>query len=213
MLKTREKASDGAINLLRPWFAWWDNLENLSALFLLRDGAVTRQLCEEGHPIWHTLPNGMDQLPEAFVRQLEGLERFFKKGEVKIRKNSPVTEIGQTQDSVIVTYGKKETKLSGDYLVCALPFSTLRCIENLSFSANKMQAIQQLRYATVARVYLQCKKKVWHHPNFNGVVFTDIRKNSRAGLGNCGMNLLDMTLAQKSKKGILQAYLVGGPWP
>ncbi|MDR4493348.1 MAG: FAD-dependent oxidoreductase [Nitrospirales bacterium] len=194
-------ASDGAIDLMRPWFAWWDNLEKLSALSILRDGAVTRQLCDEGHPRWYTLSDGMSQLPEAFQHQLKNI--------VKITFNAPVVKITQNGNAVTVTHGNAEKQLSGDYLVCAIPFSTLRYIENLPFSPNKLQTIHQLRYSTVARVYLQCRKRVWKKGKFNGVVFTDIRKNSQEGIGSCGMNLLDMTLAQNSENGILQAYMVG----
>ena len=197
-------ASDGAIALIRPHFGWWDDLDNLSALALLRDGLVTRQLCHDERLNWFTIKNGMDALPTAFA------EKLWK---TPIHLSSPVIGISQDEKnkSVTITFEQagKQGAESGDFLICANPFSTLRRIKGLPFKEKKLEVIQNLEYASVTRVYLQCKRRVWDLKKAFSGVFTDIRKDTTPTMAKCGMNLLDMTMAQEGEEGILQAYMVG----
>jgi monoamine oxidase len=200
-------ASEEAIELIRPWFAWWDDLDKVSALSLFRDGAVTRQMCQDPVATWYTIKGGMDRLPRKFQDSL--------KDKVKLILNAPVTKISQDSHKVAVTYGnsnKDSETMEGDYLVCAIPFSTLRMIDDLPFSQEKLYAIRNLSYATVARVYLQCRQRVWDlEDKHNGVAFLDLPNDLPNDSGICRMNLLDMTYAQKkdTSQGIIQAYMVG----
>ncbi|MCC2643155.1 MAG: amine oxidase [Nitrospira sp.] len=202
-------ASDEAIELIRPWFGWWDDLDQISALSVFRDGAVARQMCQDPQTKWYTLKSGMDALPQEFKKRLDAREK-----NVRTILEAPVTEIMQGQTGISITYKKdgQEQKIQGTYLVSAIPFSTLRDIRNLPFSSEKLHAIRNLPYATVARVYLQCKERVWDREDkFNGVAFLDLPDDLPNDPGVCRMNLLDMTYARRkdTPQGIIQAYMVG----
>ncbi len=95
--------SPGVIGLIRPWFGWWDDLQNMSALALMREGTVSRQMCSDAHVKWYTVTNGMDSLPKAFAEQLNNLG-------VKILYGAPVVAISQNATSVTATYeGKRRS--------------------------------------------------------------------------------------------------------
>ena len=202
--------SNGAIALLRPWFGWWDNLDRISAYYALRDFVHSQGRCKQGAPDpfeWFTLKNGMDFLPNAFANTLNE----------KIRYQSPVVAMSQNVDSATIQYktpsGEQKVE-SGDFLVCAIPFSTLRKIKDLpDFSSGKKSAIEQLSYASVSRIYLQFKERSWDpQKKLNGYGFTDVLFGERREphIEVCGMNLLDMTYYnQDTPQAILQAYLVG----
>jgi monoamine oxidase len=114
---------------------------------------------------WSKIKGGNDLLPQAFAAHLAG----------KIHYESPVVKIDQDQNSVSVTFlrkGKKET-VSGDRLLCAVPFSLLRNIElPANFPEKKRKAINEVRYDGVSRVYLQAKKRSWEETGLNGFAFT-----------------------------------------
>jgi monoamine oxidase len=120
------------------------------------DGSPTR---------WSKIKGGNDLLPKAFAVKLVD----------KILYESPVVKIDQDQNSVRVTFlrqGKQET-ISGDRLLCAVPFSLLRNIElPANFADNKRKAINEVRYDNVSRVYLQAKKRSWEEKGLSGFAFT-----------------------------------------
>ena len=190
--------SAGAIELVRPFFAWWDDLDKVSALELIRDGVYAQRLCSDrtNPSKWYTLNAGMDALPNAFARKLG-------QSGMTIHYNAPVVAIRKDQNSVSATcllpHGKKRFEVSGDYLVCAIPFSTLKNVQLPRLSEVKTKAISELKYASVSRVYLECKDAV--RDLENGAGFTDLP------IGN----LLDMTFAQgDDRRGkILQGFTIG----
>jgi len=114
---------------------------------------------------WSKIKGGNDLLPKAFAAKLAD----------KIRYESPVVKIDQDQNSVRVTFmnkGKQET-ISGDRLLCAVPFSLLRNIElPAAFPEKKRKAISEVEYAPVSRVYLQAKKRSWEEKGLSGFAFT-----------------------------------------
>lgn len=199
--------SNGAIELMRPWFGWSDDLDKISAYYALHNFVRSQDRCNKNPGPWFTLNNGMDALSDAFVKRLDG----------KIRYGVPVIGIKQDTDSATIRYQMRtgeERIESGDFLVCTIPFSTLRKIKNLpEFSSGKKDAIAQLSYASVSRIYLQFKERVWdREKRLNGYGFTDIMFGAKQlpRIEACGMNLLDMTYYnQETPQAILQAYLVG----
>ncbi len=70
---------------------------------------------------WFRIDGGNDQLSRAFASQLTN----------NIIYNAPVTRIEQHAPGVGATFVKNGIKrqLSGDYLICTVPFSTLRDVE------------------------------------------------------------------------------------
>jgi monoamine oxidase len=114
---------------------------------------------------WSKIKGGNDLLPKAFAARLAN----------KIHYNSPAVKIDQDEKSVRVTFlenGKPQT-LTGDRLLCALPFSLLRDVElPANFPEKKRAAIKGLHYDSVSRVYLQAKQRSWEAKGLNGFAFT-----------------------------------------
>jgi len=134
--------------------------EDDSALDWLRDGA------SHAAPRLFKIRGGNDQLPRAFAARLSR----------KILYGCPVVRIEQTNRSVRVSVrraGKLEM-IEGDYLICCIPFSVLRAVEIApAFSPGKMNAIHKLTYGSVARVFLQMRRKYWLDDGCNGFALAD----------------------------------------
>ena len=111
------------------------------------------------------IKGGNDNLPKAFATRLKE----------EIRYNSPVVKLDQDEKSVRVTFldrGKAQT-ITGDRMLCALPFTLLRNIElPASFAEAKRKVINDLHYDSVSRVYLQAKKRSWEEKGLNGFAIT-----------------------------------------
>jgi monoamine oxidase len=143
----------------------------------------------DGSPArWSKIKGGNDLLPKAFAAKLAD----------KIHYESPVVKIDQDQKSVTVTFlrkGKQET-ISGDRLLCAVPFSLLRNIElPAAFPEKKRKAISEVRYDAVSRVYLQAKKRSWEETGLNGFAFTKE-----------AVEVWQPTWSQPGPRGILMTY-------
>lgn len=181
-------ASIDAMNVLRLNYLnlFGDGIESVSALLLLREIALRR----EGQS--YAVKGGNDLLPKAFAARLSD----------KIRYGSPVVKIEHDPQSVRVSFlqaGSPQT-ITADRLVCAIPFSVLRHIEvSPRFSPEKQRAIEELPYTSVARVYLQSRKRFWIEQGLEGNAYTDLPI----------MTVLDSTYNQPGARGILQSYMAG----
>jgi predicted NAD/FAD-dependent oxidoreductase len=189
--------SPGAIELIRPWFAWWDDLDKLSALAMIQYGVTGQRLCEpRDKPVkWFRTRKGMEYFPLKFENKLRKLG-------VKIRKKSPVLSIRHDGESVTVTYRapsgqRKETQ--GNHVVSAIPLTTLRKVTvTPPLPESKRTLIQEVRYASVARAYIQCKQRITDLKN--GAGYTDLP------IGN----LLDMSFGLKNGPGrLFQSFMIG----
>src|SRR5688572_13646808 len=98
---------------------------------------------------------GMDLLPRAFYEQVKPSVRF----------GAEVTAIEQSPESVTVHYrGPAGTfSVSGDYAICAIPFSVLRDVEVLGtpFSRPKQKAIRELNYNASTKILFQVRRRFW----------------------------------------------------
>ena len=140
---------------------------------------------------WQKIAGGNDLLPRAFEQRLAG----------KIRYASPVVKIAHTERDVAVTFRRKDglETVRGDYLICAIPFTTLRKIEiEPRFSDAKTEIIQTLKYDSAARVLLQTKRRFWTESRLNGF-----------GFGADFAEVWNSTFGQSGTRGILQNYLRG----
>lgn len=189
--------TEGAIELIRPWFAWWDDLDKLSALAMIRYGAIGQRLCEDrAHPArWFTTKEGMDRFPQEFAK------RVVQRGGT-IRKDARVISIKGTTAEVTVQYtlaSGKTVDVTGAYAVCTVPTTTLKKIViHPPISEAKRKATQELRYASVSRAYLQIKGRVTDMKNSAG--YTDLP------IGN----LLDMSFHHEQGPGkLLQGFMIG----
>jgi monoamine oxidase len=131
---------------------------------------------------------GNDNLPKAFAQRLTA----------KISYGSPVVKIEQDAHGARVTFldkGKPQT-VSGDRILCAVPFSVLRNLElPADFSERRRRIIKNLEYASVSRVYLQAKKRSWEVKGLNGFALT-----SEA------VEIWQPTWNQPGPRGILMTY-------
>ncbi|HKQ73093.1 MAG TPA: flavin monoamine oxidase family protein [Blastocatellia bacterium] len=164
-----------------------DGVQSVSALDALRDAAF-RAKAKKGYRI----RGGSDLLPRAFAARLAD----------KIRYGAPVVRIEHDAKQVRVVYlqAGAHASLAADYLICATPFSVLRRLEiSPRFSAEKQKAIDQLPYTSVARIFLQTKKRFWVDEGLSGGAITDLSN----------MLITERTSNQPGTRGILDPYLAG----
>lgn len=121
----------------------------------------------------YRISGGMDMLPKAFYNSLTSKNPAEYEisnedlGNVVIKQGHIVTGIYNTseQDSVLLKYSaknKKDIMEVFDYVICAIPFSTLREIEiNPLFSNQKMQAIRELNYVDALKAAFLCNRRFW----------------------------------------------------
>jgi monoamine oxidase len=164
-----------------------DGARSVSALVLLREAAQRASMKQN-----YAIRGGTDLLPRAFAARLAD----------KIRYGAPVVRIEHDARQVRVTFlraGARE-RLVADRLICTVPFSILRHIEiSPRFSETKQRAIEQLPYTSVARTYLQTRKKFWLDEGLSGSATTDLSN----------MMVFDGAPNQSATRGILETYLVG----
>ncbi len=116
------------------------------------------------------IAGGMDLLPNAFYEQLKPCLRF----------GAAVTAIEQSPDSVTVHYRGPAGRASvtGDYAVCAIPFSVLRDIEILGdgLSRLKQKAIRELSYNASGKILFQVRHRFWEQEDgiVGGTTVTDL---------------------------------------
>ena len=113
------------------------------------------------------ISGGNDLLPFAFAKRL---------GE-RLNYGAAVFRIEQKTDQTIVHYKQagQIRSIQSDYVVCAIPFSVLKNLElNPQFSEGKMRAIRELSHTSLARTYIQCRKRFWYDKGLSGWISTDL---------------------------------------
>jgi monoamine oxidase len=158
-------------------------------MLLLREAAHRAMMKQN-----YTIRGGTDLLPKAFAAKLSD----------KIRYGAPVVRIEHDARQVRAVYlqAGARTSLEADQLICTVPFSVLRHIEiSPRFSAAKQNAIEQLPYTSVARTYLQTRKKFWLDEGLSSSATTDLSN----------LMVFDGAVNQPGNRGILESYLAGPP--
>lgn len=159
-------ASPAAISLLRldVLDLYSQGFESMSALAFLRDWAARRYMGAGGPG--GVIPGGTDRLPEAFATRLAD----------RIRYGTQAIRLEQGDDGVRVVCrrgGRSET-LTGDRMVCTLPFSVLRTLEiSPTLPTDKRRAIDTLPYSTITRVYVQVARRYWEDEGYSGAAYGD----------------------------------------
>jgi monoamine oxidase len=168
--------------------AWDNGTTPDSALCLLRDEAIARK----GQSF--RIRGGSDRLPQALARSLGARVHF----------RATIQRIEQNSKHVTVTLHEsgRRSKISGDYLICAIPFPVLRSVElSPAFSEGKQRAIRELSYNSVTRVYVQSPTRPWIAQGLSGFVTTDLPIGT----------VWDCTEGQPGARGILECYASGDP--
>ncbi len=129
---------------------------------MLRNQAIHQKITR-----YYKIRGGTDLLPKAFASRLPD----------KIYYGAPVVRIEQNAQGVKVTFqqvGAYHT-LAGDYVICAVPFSVQKNIEVAPpFSVEKQEAIEQLPYLSVSKIFLQSKKRFWTEEGLSGFATSDL---------------------------------------
>jgi len=162
-----------------------------SFLDVLHENAVNRELSRRaGHESEQIfkIDGGNDRLPRAFADHLGG----------GIRYGCTVHRIEHDADGVRVSFRisqSVETSEAG-YVVCAVPFSTLRSVAfSPALTSAKRSVINALPYESVTRIYLQSRDRYWIREGLSGFAETDHP-----------MEIWDSTYGQPSTRGILMSY-------
>jgi monoamine oxidase len=132
---------------------------------------ILREDLEGAYVDMQTIDGGMDQLPDAFFRELQG----------EIRFGAEVHAVEQTDDAVTVHFKTESGRfhVTGDYCVCTLPFPVLRTVETVGhdFSHDKRRAIRQLNYHASTKVLFQVRHRFWEQEDGivgGGATVTDL---------------------------------------
>ena len=135
------------------------------------NNAVVEELREDLGRNWQDMQEiagGMDRLPDAFYAELQD----------RIRFGAEVHAIDQDPTSVTVHFKTEAGRyaVTGDYAVCAIPFSVLRHVEVLTpFSREKQRAIRQLNYSASTKILFQVRERIWEAEGiFGGATVTDL---------------------------------------
>lgn len=179
--------SSGAIELITSIDPFLSSLIDLSF----------NQYLSQNYPVnlayVYRISGGLVNLPLAFYKSLSSetpteytnLE-VNNLGNIKWKLGYWVSGIYKSQDSneVILKYKDKSITESSyeafNYVVCAIPFSTLRTVEiNPVFSNEKMQIIRELNYVDSQRTLYLCNKRFWEedadYGRINGgISYTDL---------------------------------------
>ena len=141
----------------------------------------------------YEVAGGNVNLPLAFYKSLiskqpleyENISDNYL-GEVVFKLGNYVNGIFKSGDNnkVVLKYRVKQSSQDSleifDYVICAIPFSTLREIEiKPLFSNRKMQAIREFNYLDAGRALLFCNKRFWEEDKeygriIGGISYTDL---------------------------------------
>lgn len=137
------------------------------------------EILQEDYPLafsfLYEITGGMVNLPLSMYKSLmsenpKEYPRLYSKdlGRITWKDASSVTGISQSQDNnkIILKYKNKHLddilKESFDYVICTIPFSSLRTVDiTPQFSVKKMQAIREVNYAASQRTIFLCNKRFW----------------------------------------------------
>ncbi len=120
----------------------------------------------------------------TLVKPKDGVDRLYEVGfreafGDRIKLNSEVTEIRQSEDGVRVVYLNKETgeteEIEGDYVMCNIPLSVLIKIPG-DFSTEMTEAMRRVPYAMALRLGLGFNRRFWEEDDwiYGGQSFTNI---------------------------------------
>lgn len=118
---------------------------------------------------WFQPVGGMDEIPRAFARALEG--RIALQAEVRSIRHSP--------DEVrVVLWNRasgREEELTADYALSCLPLSVLRKLD-VSLSPELAQVVADVNYSSSAKIGLQMHRRFWEEDDgiYGGPTLTNL---------------------------------------
>lgn len=150
-------------------------LEGKDNFFSLSLTEILQQYYTADFEYTYRITDGMINLPHSLYEALcdkneEVYESIRKEqlGKIEMKMGFPVSAIynSSSKDKVMLKYmdyrNNKETSEEFDYVICAIPFSSLRRIEiKPLFTTTKMQAINEMNYEIAHKIYLYLKERFW----------------------------------------------------
>jgi monoamine oxidase len=145
----------------------------------------------------YTVVGGNDQMVGRMVHTLPS---------ASIRPNTALTALRRRADgSYLLTFTSslQTVELPADYVVLAIPFTTLRRVDlsGAGFSPLKMTAIQQLSMGTNTKLHVQFSDRRWYKLGYNGFTYSDTDYQQT----------WEVTRGQPGRAGVLTSYY-GGNW-
>ena len=169
----QQGVSQAAVDLMSISTDYTD-MWNTSALAMLRDVARSRlggfsgrdrntPLYGAGGNEWFNFEGGAERLPEAMARQLASPVRLGKAA-VRIVNEGTKAEVTCLDGS----------RYTADFVVCALPFSTLRRITILpALPPLQAEAVAASVYGGTTHVILEPTRPFWEDDGYGPTMFTD----------------------------------------
>jgi monoamine oxidase len=164
-----------------------DGAERVSALDLLREAAHRRARKDS-----FTIRGGTDRLPKAIAAKLAD----------RIQYATPVVRLEQSSNGVRVVALKAGTPqtFEGDRIVCTIPFSVLRRLEvSPALPRDKQTAVEQLKYTSVTRVFVQTRTRFWLAAGLSANASTDLPV----------MGIYERAINQPGTRGLIESYMAG----
>lgn len=173
----------------------------------------------------YRIPGGMVNLPMAFYNSLispnpseyPGIPQGSL-GKVNLRMGFAVMGIYKsgTDSKVTLSYlnvsePSREYHENFDYVICTLPFTTLRLIQiQPDFSSAKMQAIRSVIYDDAFKVLLLCRERFWENQGiFGGSSSTDSVIQTILYPQDQAYCMQNTASCPESRPGILEVYNIG----
>jgi Monoamine oxidase len=135
----------------------------------------------------YEIPGGMTRLPMAFYHSFSSADPYpgipsSALGTIRYQGGYWVDTIDFENDRNKIRLQYKHLKSNQayeeefDYVVCAIPFSTLRTLDiNPLFSNIKMRAIREVHYTAAQKSLMLCKERFWERAGIvGGGSFTDL---------------------------------------
>jgi monoamine oxidase len=164
-----------------------DGTDRVSALDLLREAAHRAARKQS-----FTIRGGTDRLPKALAARIGD----------RILYGTPVTRIEPHANDVrvIASQSGAPRTFTADRVVCAIPFTVLRRLDvDPPFSRDKRSAIDQLKYTSVTRVFVQTRTRFWLADGVSPNASTDLPV----------MGIYERALNQPGTRGIIESYMAG----
>lgn len=187
----RQGASPDATELLGicDWDVVGEDFDQRSTLDVLAQTATYSFFTSERYAI----DGGNDLLPKALALTMRE----------RIHYGAMVSWIEQDEKSATVHYshGGFSNAISADRVVITVPSPRLGQIRfQPALSAEKRGAIREISYASVARAFIQCRRRFWIDEGLSGYAFTDLPISF----------LWDASGRRHDGRGVLQCFMRGG---
>lgn len=185
-------ASPGLIASIHDMLSPAGGPEEISALDVLRTQANIRREMGLSGSGGGRIVGGTDNIPRGLAAKLGD----------RVIHGAVVKRIEQSTGGVTAVLERRGAveRISGDRLVCAVPYTVLRGIEVApAFSEAKRRVIESLHMACVARVWAMADRRFWADRGESGDATTDLE------IGD----VRDETALQDGTPGILGVYASG----